>query len=792
MKKKIQQGFIALKRKLPPVHPKIAKALEPVNRFFAARWKWYTGLSKPKKVALIGGPILAVMIVIPLGTYIYFASVISDPEQLLNYNNTGIVLLDDEGEAFYSFGTANRGERLSLDEISDYTEKAVIASEDRNFYDHGGFSLVSILGALLANVSSGDFTAYGGSTLTQQLAKNTVLYDDQTIIRKYQELAIAIAIEQQYTKDEILDLYLNSVYYGEGAFGIGAAAETYFGKAAADLTLAESAMLIGLLPAPSAYSPISGNPDFAKERQGTVLGRMVENEVITQEEADDALAITLAYAEQESAAGNAPHFAEMVLADLYETYGEDAVVRSGYRVSTTLDSDLQEAANSAVAAQRSFIVSNGGSNASVIAIDPQTGYVRALVGSVDYDDTEFGKVNMANTARQPGSSVKPLYFTEALQRGIITPATIMEDEPTDFGGYRPENADRRYRGDISVRNALSQSLNIPAVDVMQQLGVSNAIDALKRLGLESIDPSFDYGLPLALGTAEVTLTEMTNAFATLANEGDRHDVQLYTRIVDKFDEEVFQADAPQATEAMGDAASFLISDILNDEAARAPIFGSTLNTPGYDVAVKTGTTENARDAWTIGYAKQLAVGVWVGNNDNTPMNFGGATMAGPIWQRTLLAGLAGQANQPFTAPGSVELLRVCRENGLRAVGGGTEGTYQEFFIRGAVPSGTCEVLPEPEDSDEDGVIDEDDECTNTPEGVEVDATGCPIEEEEPPVLDSDGDGVPDEIDECADTPSDSLVDDVGCPAEIPEEEVPVEQEPSAQNQGSNSGLRRLL
>lgn len=791
MKKKIQHALAKLRSKIPPLPPKVARKLKPVHRFFAARWAWYKKLSKPKKFALIGGPIITVMIAIPLGTYIYFASAISDPEQLLNYNNTGVVLLDSDGEAFYSFGTADRGDRLSLDQISDFTEQAVISAEDRNFYEHGGFSVLSILGALFANVSSGDFTAYGGSTLTQQLAKNTVLYDDQTIIRKYQELAIAVAIEQQYTKDEILDLYLNSVYYGEGAFGIGSAAETYFGKSAADLTLAESAMLIGVLPAPSAYSPISGNPEFAKERQETVLSRMVDNGVITQEEADQALAVELAYAEQDSATGSAPHFAEMVLNDLYEEYGEDAVVRSGYSVTTTLDSDIQEAANASVAAQRSFINANGGSNAAVVAIDPASGAVRAMVGSVDYSEPDFGTVNMANTPRQPGSSIKPLYYTEAMQRGIITPATILEDQPTNFGGYRPENADRGYRGDITVRNALSQSLNIPSVEVMQRLGLSNAIDALQRLGLDEITTDGDYGLSLALGTAEVTLTDMTNAFATLANSGDKHDVQLYTRIVDKFDKEVFQAPVQESSEAMGEAASFLISDILNDESARAPIFGSTLNTPGYDVAVKTGTTENARDAWTIGYAKQLAVGVWVGNNDNSPMSFGGSTMAGPIWQRTILAGLAGQANQPFTAPSSVERLRVCRDNGLRAVGGGTEGTYLEYFIRGAVPSGTCEVLPEPVDSDDDGVPDDKDACADTPPGLEVDATGCVVEEEEE-IIDTDGDGVPDEIDECAETPEDALVDDVGCEAELPQQPAEETNPPTSQNQGSNGLVRRIL
>lgn len=738
----------------------------PVGTFLVARWNWFKRLSKPKKAAVIGGPILAFLILTPIFTYLYFASAISDPDRLMNYNNTGVVLLDNKGETIYSFGTADRGERLPLDQISDHAEKALISAEDKNFYKHGGFSIISILGALYANLLSGNATAYGGSTLTQQLAKNTLLSDNQTILRKYQELTVALAIERNYSKDEILDLYLNSVYYGEGAFGIGAAAKAYFGKSAADLTLAESTMLIGVLPAPSAYSPITGNPKYAKERQATVLSRMVDNGVITQEEADAAKAEELAYVPQEESTNStAPHFAEMVLRELYDKYGEERVTRSGFRVTTTLDTTLQKAASQAVDNQIGFIQRNGGSNAAVVAIDPRSGEVRALVGSADYTNTDFGKVNMANTPRQPGSSIKPLYYTEALQRNVITAGTIMKDQPTDFGGYKPQNADRRFRGDISVRNALSQSLNIPSVEVMQKLGVKNSIEALRRLGLETVSASKDYGLSLALGSAEAKLTDMTNAYAAFANEGNQYKVTTITKIEDKFEKQIFSQNTPSAKRVMNEDASFIISDILNDESARAPVFGGSLNTPGYDVAVKTGTTDEARDAWTIGYAKQIAVGVWVGNNDNTPMNNGGSSMAGPIWRATITAALRGQANQPFKAPSGVERVMVCRSNGLRAVGGGTDGTYQEYFISGTVPSGTCDVPKPPEDSDKDGVLDPDDECADTAAGVKVDDTGCPIKEENDqpsPTQDTDGDGVPDVVDECANTPQGSQVDETGC------------------------------
>jgi penicillin-binding protein 1A len=741
------------------------KAYNPIVGFFVGRGRWFKGLSKPKKVMVIATPILAFLILVPIITYAYFANIISDPNRLMNYNNTGVVLLDKNGQAFYSSGTADRGKRLPLNQISSYTQKALISSEDKNFYKHGGVSFVGIAGALLADLTSGNVTAYGGSTITQQLAKNTLLSSSQTLLRKYQELTVAIAIEQKYSKDDILDLYLNSVYYGDGAFGIDAAAKVYFGVPAANLDLAQSAMLIGVLPAPSAYSPVSGNPVYAKERQATVLGRMVDNNVITQAQADAAKAEVLTYAPQSDNSINkaAPHFAEMVLNELYQKYGEDYVNRSGLRVTTTLDLNLQNAANDAVAKQMHYIQANGGSNASVVAIDPTTGEIRALVGSEDYNNTSFGKVNMAITPRQPGSSIKPLYYAEALQKNVITPATILHDVPTDFNGYKPLDADRRFRGDVTVRNAISQSLNIPSVQVMQKLGVSNAITAFKRLGLTTLNNNTDYGLSLALGTAEAKLTEMTNAYAAFADAGQQYDMSTILKINDKYEKQIYVKSTQQPKQVMGPDASFLISDILNDESARAPIFGSSLNTNGYDVAVKTGTTDQARDAWTIGYAKQLAVGVWVGNNDNTPMNNGGSGMAGPIWRATLLAGLKGQANQPFVAPSDISRVLLCRSNGLRAVGGGTEGTYEEYFRAGTVPSGTCDVPLPPKDSDGDGVIDANDKCPDTPTGTKVDATGCPVKDETPPPVDSDGDGVIDANDKCPNTPPGTKVDATGCP-----------------------------
>lgn len=654
------------------------------------RWQWFKNLSRKQKFVLIGLPLIAFLVVIPVATYAYYANDISDQERLMNRNNTGIVLLDKNGQKFYSLGRAEKRDIIPLDQISDTTKSALLASEDKDFYKHGGFSFTSIAKALYANVAARDATGYGGSTLTQQLAKNTLLTANQTFLRKYQELAISIAIEQQYTKDEILDMYLNSVYFGENAFGIEDAAKTYFGKEPKDLTLAESSMLVGVLPAPSAYSPISGSAEYAKERQTIVLTRMVNNKFITEDQKQAALSEELAYSTAAEDENNlAPHFAEMVLEELNKKYGEERVARSGYQVQTTLDITMQKQLQESVDSNIRFIERNGGSNASAVAIDPKTGDLRALVGSADYSNEEWGKVNMVTTARQPGSSFKPIYYAEALAKGVVTPATILEDVPTDFGGYKPLNANRTFSGDVSVRSAISRSLNIPSVKVMEKLGVNESVIAAKRMGI-SIDDKTDYGLSLALGSVEASLLEMTNAYAAFANEGQQFNPTIITQINNKYDKAIFVAKQEKPKEVQTKQGSYLISSILSDANARAPIFGSSLTVPGRTAAVKTGTTDNSRDAWTIGYTPQMVVGVWVGNNNNEIMQNGGSGMAGPIWVRAMQKLSANIPNEPFPVPAGVVQRAVCYANGGLANTAGA-GTYNEYFLGSALPKETCTV-----------------------------------------------------------------------------------------------------
>ncbi|MBC7512336.1 PBP1A family penicillin-binding protein [Candidatus Saccharibacteria bacterium] len=755
---------------------KYTKKLSPagsVKRFSTRRWKWFKGLNKKQKALLIGGPILAFLLITPIATYAYYYNDIGNQERLLNRNNTGVVLLDRNGEPFYTTpGTrAERRDLIPLDQISDETEDALIASEDKDFYKHSGFDVLGIFRALYNNVVARGI-AGGGSTLTQQLAKNTLLSERQTILRKYQELVISVAIEQRYSKEQILTMYLNSVYYGENSFGIEEAAKNYFNKKPSELTLAEGSMLVGVLPAPSAYSPISGDSELAKERQTTVLTRMVRNGYITEADKTTALSEEIAYAEPSAGIDNeAPHFTEMVLNELYKKYGEEQVSRSGYQVTTTLDLKLQEKANAAVESNMRYIEANGGSNASMVAIDPKTGGILSLVGSADYDNEEFGKVNMAVTARQPGSSFKPIYYADGLASGKITPTTVLEDKKTDFGGYSPENADRRFRGNVTVRQALNWSLNIPAIKVMQKVGIENSITAAKKLGISTLDSdATDYGLSLALGSAEIPLSEMTDAYAGFANQGDRYDKTSIKTIKNKYDQTIFSQER-KSTKAISTEGAYLISNILSDNQTRSSVFGSSLNVTGTDgrtktVAVKTGTTDDSRDAWTIGYTSEIAVGVWVGNNDNEAMANGGAGMAGPIW-RNMMGQAIGSSNPSFTQPAGIVKATVCT----------IMGTKSDVFLSTKVPK-QCDFPKEQPKEEKKEEVKEVEKCKIVgKENLDADDEKCVVDQctvkgleqlaandpkcVEPTVVDTDGDGVPDDKDDCVTEPGPAA--NKGCP-----------------------------
>jgi 1A family penicillin-binding protein len=647
-----------------------------------------------KKRVIIAAIILfIIMLTLPIATYAYFARDIGDKERLMNRNNTGIILKDRNGTAFYSSGVRST-ENVPLSQIADSLEKAVIASEDQNFYSHRGFSVSGTARAFTSNVRDANATGSGGSTITQQLVKNKLLSSKKNYLRKYQEISMAIAVERKYSKDEILEMYLNSAYFGSGAFGISDAARTYYDKKPADLTLAESAMLIGLLPAPSAYSPTTGDAKLAKESQTNVLRKMVDTKVISSEERDNALTESLTYASGSRESGDeyAQHFADMVLKELNEQYGEEKVNRSGFEITTTLDLNQQKEAEKIIKEQVAITSERGGRNAGLVAIDPKNGEVRAVVGSVDYYNQDFGQVNMATALRQPGSSFKPIYHSAAIDKELVTAATILDDKQTTFGGtYTPKNYDNRYKGQMPLRNALAESRNITAVQVMQKIGITEASKAATRMGISTVTEPQKYGLSLALGTAEVRLVEMVNAYAAFANQGQHYEPVYYTKIVDKYGEDIDEVKRKNPTQVLSADAAYITSSILSDAGARAPTLGTSLNISRQNVALKTGTTNDNRDAWTIGYTPSMVIGVWLGNNENEPMRgLAGGSGAGAIWKRAMTSYLKGKSREDFVKPSTVKTVAVCNGTGARSVNqSGPQQTHEEFFKTGAEPTETC-------------------------------------------------------------------------------------------------------
>ena len=520
--------------------------------------------------------VASTLVIIAIATTIYFAASLGSKERIMNRNSTGVTLLDRDGKAFYAFYNGHSDTYVTLNQIAPVVQQAVVSSEDKDFYKHGGFSVKGLLGAVYENIRPGGLDN-GGSTITQQLVKNALLSQNRNLLRKYQEIILSSEIERRYSKDEVLEMYLNSVYFGEGAFGIEDAAKTYFDKSAKDLSLEQAALLVGLIPAPSAYSPISGDAALAKKRQSYVLGRMAEDGKITQDAAASAKTEPLSYSNKPVEAKlNAPHFALMVKDELDRKYGEEKVARSGYKVKTTLSMGMQTKAEAAVSKQVDKLKSSKVSNGSLVAIDPKNGEVVALVGSKDWYNNDFGKVNMATASRQPGSSFKPIVYATGIEEKDFSAATIWQDKATDFGGYKPKNYDLRYHGDVTTRRALANSFNIPAVAALQKVGVSDAIDRAKQLGLTTLTESpTTYGLPLALGSGQAKLTEMTNAYATFANGGKHSTMQTILSIKNKGNKEIYK-EKLQANQAVSPQTAYIMSSMMSDNTARAETFGSSL------------------------------------------------------------------------------------------------------------------------------------------------------------------------------------------------------------------------
>lgn len=558
----------------------------------------------------------------------------------------------------YEIHGEERRTLVELNEIGKYTKQATLSIEDKDFYKHGGISLRGTLRAIWADIVTGS-KAQGGSTITQQLVKNAILTSEKSYIRKMKEWVLAYQIERRFSKDQILKLYFNEIPYGSNAYGIEAAAQTYFNKRAKDLDLAESALLTAILPAPSYYSPRGNHPDELLGRWRLVLDTMAAQKYITRAEADAAKQIdVLDRVSPTKDRVLAPHFVFYVRDLLEEKYGTAELERGGLRVVTTLDPELQKIAEEEVAAGAARNERYSASNAALVAIEPRSGQLLSMVGSRDYFDTDRdGNFNVATALRNPGSSFKPIVYLTAFLKGY-SPDTMLFDLKTDFGpdgsgkNFSPNNYDFREHGPLKMRQALAGSLNIPAVKTLYLAGIPDTVETASRLGYTTLDSS-KLGLALAIGGGAVRLIEHVGAFATLANDGVRNPVTPFLRVEDGRGKvlELYEERGSRVIEEQGVRQ---LVDVMSDNGARSFVFGSRspLVLSGRPVAAKTGTTNDFKDGWTLGFTKQLAAGVWVGNNDNSEMRSGsdGVVVAAPIWNAFMRRALEGDPVEQFTRP----------------------------------------------------------------------------------------------------------------------------------------------
>lgn len=634
-------------------------------------------------------------------------------------------ILDRNGKMLYEVYSEYKRTPIALVDIPDYVKQGTIAIEDKNFYLHHGIDLTGIIRATFNTIVKGKRLA-GGSTITQQLVKNSLLSDNQrTITRKIKEAILAIATELTYSKDQILELYLNYTPYGGTAYGIESAANTYFGKSAKDLSLAESALLAGLPQSPTSYSPFGARPELAINRQGEVLRRMVEDKYISEEQAETAKNEKLVFAKKNIVI-NAPHFSLMVRDSLVQKYGEDKVNLGGLRVTTTLDLELQQYFEASLAAEMKKIAKLKISNGAAVVTKPNTGEIISLIGSRDYfNDDIDGQVNITTSFRQPGSSIKPINYAVGLLEGWPASTTYL-DLPTCFNvagqkQYCPKNYDNTFRGPVSMRLALANSLNIPAVKQLALNGLDSFIATASAMGISTWTDQSKYGLSLTLGGGEVTMLDMAKAFGTFANSGvtvpliSVTKVEDYTgKILEEIDTEKIANIVSVLPENWTDfwqkqnepkddllptnprvtlpqEVAFIISDILSDNGARSAAFGSTsqLVIPGHTVSVKTGTTNDLKDNWTIGFTPDYLAVTWVGNNDNTSMSYvaSGVTGASPIWNTIMKKLLKDIKNRPLVQPETVTNFQVCNLTGLLAQQENQCESHNEFFIENILPLG---------------------------------------------------------------------------------------------------------
>ena len=638
------------------------------------------------KYVFIGIVFSSVFIFIPLLSFLFVQDLPNPANLSLNYIPKTTKIYDRNGNLLYEIFANQNRTVVQLSDIPKNLRNATIAIEDKDFYNHPGFDLRGIVRAFISNLQGEGLQ--GGSTITQQLIKSAFLTPEPTIIRKLREVALAFWAERIYSKDEILELYLNYVPYGGTAWGIQSAAEIYFGKTVRDLTLGESAFLAGLPRAPSVYSPYFGNGTSWKKRQKEVLDAMVRESFITSEERNRAYQEELIFKKPQSPI-RAPHFVMYVRKLLVDKYGLSEVERGGLSVVTSIDLPLQEEIEKIVASEVEANAYLNIGNGAALVTTPESGDILAMVGSKNYFDTEAeGNVNVTTSLRQPGSAIKVVTYSLALSNGY-TEATILDDTPLTIpnaGGpsYTPVNYDGAFHGKVPLRTAFANSFNIPAVRTAQKLGPQSIKGFGEKMGIASWQGAKKYGVSITLGGLEVRMTDMATIYGVIADGGKRVDLDPILSVKDSFGKTIYEKD-PVAIPVLDEGVAFIISDILADNKARSIEFGlnTPLNIPGARVSVKTGTTDNKRDNWTIGFTPRVLVATWVGNNDNSPLNqalASGITGAAPMWNRIMTMMIEKTGTPSATViPGNI-VKKFCLGQ-------------DRYFIKGTENSVNCRGLP---------------------------------------------------------------------------------------------------
>ena len=582
------------------------------------------------------------------------------------YDRTGQVLLYD------IFQGAKRI-TVPFTQISRNLKNATVAIEDAEFYNHGGIKITSIFRAVFANILSGSY-GQGGSTITQQVVKNSLLTTEKTITRKLKEWVLSLKLEKVLTKDQILELYLNENPYGGSLYGVEEACQSFFGKKSQDVTLAEAAYIAALPQAPTYYSPYGNNRQKLEERKNLVLSKMLENKFITSAEYTQAKTELVLFKPQEKTGIKAPHFVTYIKQYLEDKYGQKALLERGFKVTTTLDYELQTKAEALV---KKYALQNqktfNAENAALVVEDPKTGQILTMVGSRDYFDKEIdGNFNVTLAHRQPGSTFKPFVYATAFNKGY-TPDTVLFDVATEFQSscdpkgipldattkpedcYMPENYDGLYRGPISLRQALAQSINIPAIKTLYLAGIKDSLRTAKDLGINSLGDANTYGLTLVLGGGEVSLLDMVSAYGVFANSGTKNKPVGILKVEDRAGT-ILEEYTKNSEAVLAENTALEISDILSDDKARQPAYGphSMLYFDNRAVAVKTGTTNDYKDAWIIGYTPSLVVGAWAGNNNNRPMEkkVAGQIVA-PLWNAFMQEALKTVPVENFKKPAEI-------------------------------------------------------------------------------------------------------------------------------------------